>query len=128
MDSFWDFFWFMVATFLFVGYLVVLFQIVVDLFRDRSVGGVAKAVWVLCLLFLPFLTALVYLIVRGGGMAERQVASMRAAQQETETYIKSVAGGGGSSPAAEIAHAKELLDAGTITQTEYEALKAKALS
>ncbi|MGD9961026.1 SHOCT domain-containing protein [Nocardioides sp.] len=126
MDSFWDFFWLMISTFLFFGYLVVLFQIIIDLFRDHSVSGLAKALWVFGLLILPLLTALAYLITRGGGMAHRQMASMQAAQRDTEAYIQSVAGGG-SSPSEEIAKAKALLDSGTISASEYDALKAKAL-
>ncbi len=126
MDSFWDFFWLMIMTFLFFGYLIVLIQIVSDLFRDREVGGVIKAVWIFCLIFFPLLTALVYLIARGQGMADRQMSAYASAQKDTEAYIQSVAGG--KSAADEIASAKSLLDAGTITNDEYEALKAKALA
>ena len=128
MDSFWDFFWFLCISFLFFAYLMVLFQIVTDLFRDRSVSGVMKAVWIICLIFLPFLTALIYLIARGDGMAERHMASLRQAQESQAAYIQSVAGSGGGSSAEEITKAKALLDAGTITQAEYESLKAKALA
>lgn len=78
------------------------------------------------LLVLPVLTALVYLIVRGGGMAQRQELAFTAAQRQTEAYIQSVAGG--PSPADQIAQAKTLLDAGTITTAEYDRLKAKALA
>jgi hypothetical protein len=127
MDSFWDFFWLMISTFLFFGYLVVLFQIIIDLFRDHTVSGVAKALWVFGLLVLPLLTALAYLVLRGGGLAQRQLSSLQAAQRDTEAYIQSVAGGG-SSPSEEIARAKALLDAGTISAAEYDSLKAKALS
>ncbi len=77
------------------------------------------------MLFLPLLTALVYLIVRGRGMAQRSMRSAAHAQQEQETYIRSVAGQG--SPAEHIAVAKQLLDSGTITQQEFDILKAKAL-
>ena len=76
------------------------------------------------LIFLPFLTALAYLVFRGPGMAERSVAQHRAAQAAADDYIRSVAGG----PAAEIAQAKELLDSGAITQSEFEAIKSSALS
>jgi Short C-terminal domain/Phospholipase_D-nuclease N-terminal len=125
VDSFWDFFWLMIMTFLFVGYLIVLLQIVSDLFRDSSVSGGVKAVWIFCLLFFPMITALVYLIARGSGMAERQAAIYKSAQRDAESYIQSVAG---TSPAEEITKAKSLLDAGTISQEEYDALKAKALA
>jgi hypothetical protein len=126
VDSFSDFFWLMISTFLFFGYLIVLFQIIIDLFRDHTVSGGAKALWVLGLLVLPLLTALVYLFSRGGGMAQRQIATYQSAQRDTEAYIQSVAGSG-SSPSEEIARAKALLDSGTITPLEYDALKAKAL-
>ena len=69
MDSFWDFFWFIISFFLLMAYLMILFQIVIDLFRDHTVGGGMKAVWVVGLIFLPILTAVIYLIARGGGMA-----------------------------------------------------------
>lgn len=127
MDSFWDFFWFTVSFFLLMAYLVVLFQILTDLFRDKGVSGAMKAVWVFCLIFFPIITSLVYLIVRGQGMAERNVAAVQAAQADTEAYIRSVSSGNGS-PADEIARAKGLLDAGAISQAEFDALKARALA
>ena len=84
-----------------------------------------KAVWVIFLFLIPWLTALVYLIVRGQGMAERAREAAVAAKKQTDDYIRQAAG---RSPAEEIAHAKELLDAGTISQGEYDSLKTKALS
>ena len=128
MDSFWDFFWFIISFFLLMAYLMVLFQIIGDLFRDRDLSGWLKAVWVFFLIFLPILTSLVYLIVRGKGMAERNVAAVQAAQKDQEAYIRKVSGAGGSSPADEIARAKALLDSGAITQAEFDGLKAKALA
>jgi len=124
MSNFWDVVWLMVSTFFFVAYLVIMFQIVVDLFRDQELGGGAKVLWVIGLIFLPVLTAIVYIIARGSGMARRQLASAQNARAATETYIKEVAG---RSPAADIAEAKALLDAGTINQAEFDKLKAKAL-
>ncbi|WP_166851369.1 SHOCT domain-containing protein [Isoptericola sp. BMS4] len=126
MDGFWDFFWFLVWIFLFMAYLMVLFQILTDLFRDRELNGWWKALWVVLLIFLPLLTALVYLIARGRGMAERQVAAVKTAKADTDAYIQSVASQ--ASPADQIASAKSLLDAGTISAEEFERLKAKALS
>ena len=84
MDSFWDFFWFTLSFFLLMAYLVVLFQILTDLFRDKDVSGGMKAVWVFFLIFFPIITSLVYLIARGKGMAERNVAAMQAAQADTD--------------------------------------------
>ena len=126
MDSFWDFFWFIISFFLLMAYLVVLFQILTDLFRDHQTSGWLKAVWVFFLIILPLITSLVYLIARGQGMAERNIAAVKQAQASQEEYIRSVSGGG-SSPADEIARAKGLLDSGAITQAEFDALKAKAL-
>jgi hypothetical protein len=126
MDSFWDFFWFIISFFLLMAYLMVLFQIVGDLFRDKETSGAMKAVWIFFLIILPILTSLVYLIVRGKDMAERNVAVVQAVQHDQEAYIRKVSGGA-SSPSDEIARAKGLLDAGTISAEEFEKLKAKAL-
>jgi len=125
MSNFWDIVWLIVSSFLFISYLVVLFQIVADLFRDTELGGGWKAIWMIALIFLPFLTAVLYLLSRGRGMAERQRVVMQKARSETESYIREVAG---KSPADQIATAKALLDAGTVTQEEYLKLKAKALA
>lgn len=125
MSNFWDVVWLMVSAFFFIAYLLVMFQIVVDLFRDHQLGGFAKVLWVIGLIFVPLITAIIYIIARGRGMSERQQASLQKAKADTDAYIKTVAG---KSPAADIAEAKALLDAGTITAAEFERLKAKALS
>lgn len=124
MSNFWDVMWLMLSTFVFVAYLIILFQIVADLFRDSDLGGGSKALWIIGLIFLPMLTALVYVIARGRGMAARQQAAAQRAKADTEAYIKHVAG---KSPAEQIADAKALLDAGTINADEFAKLKAKAL-
>ena len=126
--SFWDVVWFIIISFLFVAYLMMLFSIIVDLFRDSETSGLVKAVWLICLLIFPLLTALVYVIVRGKGMAERTVAGHAAAQRQQDEYIKQVAGSSSASPADQIAQASALLDKGTITQAEFDTLKAKALA
>ena len=124
--SSWDFLWHFLIIFAWIAYLLVLFQILGDLFwRDHETSGWIKAVWVIFLIVFPWLTAFVYLIARGKGMAQRSAAAAAAAKQETDAYIRQAAG---RTPAQEIADARALLDAGTITQAEYEALKAKALS
>lgn len=125
MSNFWDVVWLMVSTFFFIAYLIIMFQIVVDLFRDPELGGGSKVLWVIGLIFLPVVTAIVYIVARGKGMAQRQQASLQKAKADTDAYIKEVAG---KSPAQHIAEAKALLDAGTITQAEFDRLKAKALS
>lgn len=124
--SFWEFFWFLIVTYFFIAYLVIMFRIVIDLFRDHELSGGMKGLWLVCLLFLPFLTALVYLITRGQGMAERSMADMQEAKSRQDAYIRDVAGGASASD--QIAQAKALLDSGAITQAEYDGLKAKALS
>ncbi|WP_043737969.1 SHOCT domain-containing protein [Nocardia asiatica] len=124
MDSFWDYVWYTILVFAFVAYLIVLFQILVDLFRDHSVSGIAKALWVIALVVFPYLTALVYLIVRGRGMALRAQRMQAETKQATDEYIRQVAG---KSPAENIADAKALRDSGVITDAEFEQLKAHAL-
>ena len=125
MSNFWDVVLLMVSSFLFVAYLLVMFQIVVDLFRDTEMGGGSKVLWMVGLIFMPVITAIIYIIVRGKGMAERQQASLQRAKSETEAYIKGVAA---RSLASEIAEAKALLDSGAISQDEFTRLKAKALA
>jgi hypothetical protein len=124
--SFADVLWSTVVIFFMISYLMALFSIITDLFRDRELGGVAKAIWFLLLLILPLLSMLVYLIVRGNGMARRQAAQVQAAQQEFDSYVRSVAPA--KSPAEQVADAKALLDQGVISADEFEALKRKALS
>ena len=109
---------------------MILFHILTGLFRDHTLSGGMKTLWVVFLVFLPFLAALVYLISRGKGMAERAAARHQQAQEQFEGYVRSVAttGDGTTSPADQIAQAKQLLDGGTIDQAEFDRLKAKALA
>ncbi|GAA2747552.1 hypothetical protein GCM10009868_37490 [Terrabacter aerolatus] len=125
--SFWDIIWFIIVFFAFASYLMVLFSIVADLFRDPEVSGGMKAVWVICLVFFTFITAIVYLIVRGRGMNERTMKMHEQVRQAQEDYVRSVAGAGTSAP-EQIAKAKDLLDSGAITADEFASLKAKALA
>lgn len=125
MSNFWDLILLIASTFIFVAYLIVLFQIVVDLFRDSEMGGGSKVLWIVGLIFLPVLTSLIYILARGRGMAGRQSAAVGRARADAEAYIRDVAG---RSPADQIATAKALLDAGTINADEFARLKAKALS
>ena len=124
--SFWDVVWFILISFAFVAYLMVMFSILLDLFRDPDASGLQKSVWVVALIFLPLLTAIAYLIARGGGMAERQVRSLERIQAEQDAYVRQVAAA--APPTEQIARARSLLDAGTITPQEYERLKEKALT
>ncbi len=123
--NFWDFFWLLIWSFFFVMYLMVLFQIFRDLFQDPELSGFAKVLWVIGLIVIPLLFALIYVIARGRGMAERRNSAMAQAQAEADQYIRSVAT---TSPADQIASAKTLLDNGSISATEFEQLKAKALA
>ena len=125
MSNFWDILYLIASTFLFVAYLIILFHIVVDLFRDSTLAGGYKALWLIGLLLVPFLTALIYVLARGKGMAERQSSALQRAKSDTEAYIREVAG---KSPAEQIADAKALLEAGTINQGEFDRLKEKALA
>jgi Phospholipase_D-nuclease N-terminal len=124
--SFWDIVWFIFITWVFVAYLMVLFRIIGDIFRDQELSGIGKAVWMIALVFLPFLTAFVYLISRGRSMAERSADAAAAHRKQQDAYIRDVAGS--KSPAEQITQARALLDSGTITQPEFEALKSKALA
>jgi Mn2+/Fe2+ NRAMP family transporter len=124
--SFWDIVWFIFISFAFMAYLMVMFSIISDLFRDPDASGVAKAVWILALIFLPFFTALLYMIVRGREMGERSMRQAQRMQGEQEAYIREVATS--ASPADQIAQAKSMVDSGAITPAEFERLKEKALA
>ena len=126
IDIFWSMLWFF---FLFI-WIVILFHVLTDLFRDHTLSGGMKTLWVVFLVFLPFLAVLVYVISRGKGMAERAAARQQQSQEQFEGYVRSVAatGDGTTTPADQIAQAKQLLDAGTIDQAEFDRLKAKALA
>ena len=125
MDSFFDFLWLIIVSFAFVAYLIVLFHIVTDLFRDKGQKGWHKAVWIIFLIVFPLITSVVYLIARGGGMAQRQAEYVQQLKSDSDKYIREVAG---RSPAQEIADAKALLDAGSISAADFEQIKAKALA
>jgi hypothetical protein len=93
MDSFSDFFWVLIAFFVAMAALVVLFHVVLDLFRDHTISGAQKALWALFLVLVPLLSSLVYLVTRGSGMTERNKSVPRADQQAAGTFAQSVATG-----------------------------------
>ena len=129
--DFWSYFWLLVWTFLFVAYLMVLFHILGDLFRDRDLGGFAKVVWVLALVVFPVLTSLVYLMVRGRGMAERTMERALRQADTQDAYVRSVAGSNGSNgstPVDQLTKAKSLLDSGAITTEDFAQIKVRALA
>ena len=111
------------AWILFIWLAVVVF---IDLFRRRDISGWAKAAWVIFVVILPWIGVLAYLIFNHDGMAERNERQSQAAQAQFDQYVREAAGKGG--PAGEIDTAKKLLDSGTITQAEFDSIKAKALA
>ena len=123
--DFWGYLWLMIWWTFFILYLMVLFQIIIDIFRDSSMNGWVKAIWLVALFIVPAITALVYIIARGKGMNERELSTMQQSKAATDSYIRSVAAT--SDPATQIANAKSLLDSGAISQAEFDQLKAKAL-
>jgi uncharacterized membrane protein YcjF (UPF0283 family) len=116
--------WTMIIFFAWVAWIWIAITVFVDIFRRHDISGWGKAAWVVFVIVLPFLGVLVYLIAQHDGMRERSAKQAEAQRAAFDEYVREAAGGS----AAEIAKAKELLDAGTITQEEYEALKRKALA
>ena len=123
---FLDVLWTLIVIFAWVIWFWLLITVFADVFRRHDIGGGQKALWIVFVIILPFLGVLVYLIAQSKGMAERNQQQMQAAQQQTDAYIRDVAGG--TDPAEQIAKAKQLLDAGTISSAEFDALKQKALA
>ena len=114
--------------FLFFAWFMCLFWVLGDIFRSRDLGGGAKTLWVIFVILIPWLGILVYLIVRGHGMQERQMEQAKEMQAAQADYIRSVAAPASDNTASQIADAKGLLDSGAISQAEFDQLKAKALS
>jgi competence protein ComGC len=119
------FFWSMMIIFLWVAWLMLLFRIIADIFRNHSMGGVAKAFWLLFIIFLPFLGVCIYLIANGGEMAERDLKQAQAQQQAFQAYVKDAAGG--TSTADELTKLSSLQSQGVITAEEFAAQKARLL-
>jgi hypothetical protein len=117
--------WSLLWLFMFVIWFWLLIVIFGDLFRDQELSGWAKAAWILFVIILPYLGILVYLIARGKGMSERALKEAQSQQAQFDAYVKQTAGA--SNAADQIAQAKTLLDQGTITQAEFDRLKAQAL-
>jgi len=118
--------WTMFVFFMWILFFWLLFTVFGDLFSRHDIGGGAKALWTIFVIILPFLGIFIYLIVEGKGMGERSLAKAQAQQSQMDSYVRSVASSG--SATEQIAKGKELLDAGTITQAEFDQLKAKALA
>ena len=123
---FLDVLWTILVIFLWISWFMLLFHVIGDVFRRRDASGAKKTLWLITLLFLPFLGVFIYLIANGDDMARRNIESAEAARAEMDDYVRTTAGSGGA--AAEIEKAKGLLDSGAISQSEFDAIKAKALA
>ena len=123
---FLDVLWTLFVIFIWVIWFWLLITVFADVFRRHDIGGGKKTLWLIFVIVVPFLGVFIYLISQSSAMAERNAKQMQAQQAQMDTYVKSVAGSGGA--AAEIEKAKQLLDSGAISQAEYDAIKAKALS
>ena len=121
---FLDVFWTILIFFFWVIWIWIVITVLIDVFRRHDIGGFAKALWVIFVVILPWLGVLIYLIVEHDGMRERSTKQAQAEKDAFDDYVRDTAGG----PADQIAKAKAMLDEGTITQAEFDALKAKAVS
>ena len=127
LNSFWEILVWSFWIFIWISAIMIWFRCIFDLFSDRTLSGLGKAGWAIVLIFLPWLGALIYLIVRGRSMGERQMDAIAAQQAAMDARIRDVASSS-AAPADQIASAKALLDSGSITQAEFDTLKAKALA
>ena len=124
--------WTMIIFFAWVVWIWMMIAILSDVFRRRDIGGWGKAAWTVFMILLPFVGVLSYLITNHNGMTERRIDETRVQQAQLDDYVRTVAknggNGGNGGPAAEIEKGKQLLDNGTITAQEFEAIKAKAIA
>ena len=118
-----DVLWTMIVFFAWLAWIWIAITCFIDIFRRDDIGGGHKALWIVFIIVIPFVGVLVYLIAQHDGIRERSVKQAQNQQAAFDSYVKQTAGGS----ASEIAKAKELLDAGTITQQEFDSIKAKAL-
>jgi ABC-type multidrug transport system fused ATPase/permease subunit len=120
-----DLFWTMLEIFMFVIWIYLLFIVFVDIFRSHDMGGLAKALWVIFVIILPFLGVFVYLIARGGKMHERAAEAAQAQQKAFDSYVQEAAG---TSSADQLSKLADLKAKGVLTDAEFDAQKAKILS
>ena len=127
---FLDIFWTMLVFFMWVIWFWILITVMIDIFRRHDISGWLKALWVVFVVFLPYLGVLIYLIAQGKGMAERRASDIQASQAAFDDRVRAAAGtsGGGDNAADQIHKAKQLLDSGAISQAEFDTIKAKALA
>ena len=123
---FLDVLWTMLVFFIWIAWFMILFRVLMDIFRRHDIGGGSKVLWIVFVILLPFLGVFVYIITQSHHMAERDMKQAAAAQAQFDEHVKSVAGSGG--PAAEIEKANALLSSGAITQAEFDEIKRKALA
>ena len=119
-----EFLWSLLVIFFMVVYFMMLFQVIVDVFRRKDASGGKKALWLIALLILPLVGLLAYMFTNGDSMTSRNVQEMQRSQERFDDYVRDTAGGS----AAEIEKAKGLLDSGAISQAEFDRLKGKALA
>ncbi|MET8754872.1 SHOCT domain-containing protein [Streptomyces sp. NPDC004667] len=124
LGAFWTVMW----IFLWVLWLVLLFRIIVDLFRDHEMNGWLKALWLLFLILIPFLGVLVYVIARGKNMGRREITHAQEQQEAFNSYIRETAGTSGKSTADELARLSELRTKGDLTEAEFQQAKQKLLA
>jgi hypothetical protein len=118
--------WTMLVFFAWIIWFWLLITVFADIFRRHDTSGFAKVAWIIFVIVLPFLGVFIYLIVNHDGMTDRSMKQAQAQRAQMDDYVRTVASSGGA--AGEIEKAKGLLDSGAITQAEFDALKAKALS
>ena len=118
--------WTTLIFFAWVIFIWIAITVLIDVFRRHDISGWGKAAWVIFVVILPWIGVLVYLIANHDGMTERRMKEAQVSQAQFDDYVRTTAGTGGA--ASEIERAKQLLDSGTITQAEFDAIKAKALS
>jgi hypothetical protein len=123
---FLDVLWTMLIFFLWVMWFWLLIVIIGDVFRRRDIGGGKKTIWLIFILFVPFIGVLAYVLTNSDSMAERNMERARRDRAQFDDYVRETAGSGGA--AEEIDKAKQLLDSGAITQAEFDSIKAKALA
>lgn len=124
LGAFWTFLWF----FLWILWFFLLFRIIVDIFRDHSMSGWAKAAWLIFIIILPFLGVFVYLIARGGSMAKRDMDQAKSQEQAFRSYVQEAAGSSGGGTASELSRLADLKERGVITDAEFQQQKAKLLA
>jgi heme exporter protein D len=119
-------FWTMLIFFLWFAWIILLFRVFADIFRSHDMGGFAKALWSIFVLFVPFLGVFIYLIVRGRAMTDRDIADAQAREEQFRSYVQQTAGTAGGT-AEELTKLAQLKDQGVITDAEFAQQKAKLL-